>query len=58
MTEGLAVFVQDVIDAMTRDPSPRVPATGFLCSFTPRASRVSANLSFISLMGMRSWGRL
>ena len=58
MTEGLAVLVHEVMDAMTRDPSPIIPPTGFLFSFTPRASRAASKLPLISLMGMRSWGRL
>ena len=58
MTEGLAVLVHDVMDAMTSDPSPSCPATGFLCSSTPSALSDSANLGFISLRGILSWGLL
>ena len=58
ITEGLAVLVHDVMDAITRDPSPSCPATGFLCSSTPRAFRVSAKDSLIPVIGMRSWGLL
>ena len=54
MTEGLAVLVHEVIEAMATDPSPILSPSPILCSGTPRALRASPKAVFMSFRGILS----
>ena len=58
MTLGLAVLVQEVMDAMATEPSPIFSLEGALCFSYPSAFRVLANSVFMFLRRILSWGRL